>query len=153
MQTVCMRYYPIRHVFRSNGVPQARRRFLGTSTMITSTTCGSSCLFPTKSTPTVSVTSSRALTWTSLGVSRSSNSVVYRLLGLIFSGSAAKGTLIIGFHKTDPGENQKWIIKKETSGTGFWKYVLVCAVRDRISLNECKGSRTRRRRVSIPLSQ
>ena len=36
-------------------------------------------------------------------------------------GSAEDGTPIIGFHKTDPGENQKWIIKKETSGTGYWK--------------------------------
>ena len=36
-------------------------------------------------------------------------------------GLAKNETPIIGFHKMNPGENQKWIIKKETSGTGYWK--------------------------------
>ncbi|KAI9058897.1 carbohydrate-binding module family 13 protein [Trametes sanguinea] len=35
--------------------------------------------------------------------------------------SAADGTLVIGFQKRTPGENQKWIIRPEASGSGHWK--------------------------------
>ncbi|KAI9062309.1 carbohydrate-binding module family 13 protein [Trametes sanguinea] len=35
--------------------------------------------------------------------------------------SSDDGTPIIGFHKTSPGNNQKWIIKEEASGSGHWK--------------------------------
>ena len=36
-------------------------------------------------------------------------------------GRTANGAQIVGYHQTN-SDNQKWIIKKETSGTGFWKY-------------------------------
>ncbi|KAH9903478.1 hypothetical protein C8Q73DRAFT_54592 [Cubamyces lactineus] len=35
-------------------------------------------------------------------------------------GQTAKGAQIVGYHQTS-SDNQKWIIKKETSGTGYWK--------------------------------
>ncbi|KAJ8475439.1 hypothetical protein ONZ51_g6541 [Trametes cubensis] len=38
-----------------------------------------------------------------------------------FSGLTENGTAIIGFQKVKPGDNQKWIIKKESSATGYWK--------------------------------
>ncbi|KAI0664078.1 Moa, A lectin from the mushroom marasmius Oreades in complex with the trisaccharide Galgalglcnac [Cubamyces menziesii] len=36
-------------------------------------------------------------------------------------GLTENGTAIIGFQKVKPGDNQKWIIKKESSATGYWK--------------------------------
>ncbi|KAH9903479.1 hypothetical protein C8Q73DRAFT_786056 [Cubamyces lactineus] len=35
-------------------------------------------------------------------------------------GQTTNGAQIVGYHQTN-GDNQKWIIKKETTGTGYWK--------------------------------